>query len=222
MKAAAPQPSPPLPKAAAAPLTPVLVETPPVEELDEEKTKRRDAGMTESLAERVLRPARPKASLNTGYADLVGTARNQGGTSSPNVGASSDAASESGATSSPGRRQTFTRVVRSSVHAEPAQSLQFKLATELVRDEVEDEERESAVQRKWDPSLAGDAPIPPDDDEEPLQRKETSVGARGAAATPGEIHAIARAGVEGASEPLPHLDRIQPLLAPHDLSGVRT
>ncbi|HEY5958112.1 MAG TPA: DUF4157 domain-containing protein, partial [Polyangiaceae bacterium] len=223
MKAAAPQPSPPLPKAAAAPLAPVVAETPPIEERDEEKTQERDVGMAASVAERALRPMLPKASVNTGYTDLVGAARNRPVASSPDVGASSRSEGQlDAAPSSAHQQHTLARVVRSTVRAEPTQSLQFKLATELVRDDDEEDERESAVQRKCDPSLAGDAPVPPDDDVNRLQRKDTGEVAPRTAATPSEIHAIARAGLEGASEPLPHLDRIQPLLAPHDLSGVRT
>ena len=158
MKAAAPQPSAPLPKAAAVPLTPVLVETPPAEELDEEHKQQRDANMSESLAERVLRPARPKASAATGYADLVGPALNRGASSSPNVDAAGGAPGQAGAALSLVHQQhTTARVVRSSVYAEPTQSLQFKLATELTEKQDEEDERESAVQRKCDASLAGDA-----------------------------------------------------------------
>ena len=222
MKAAAPQPSPALPKAAAAQLTPVLVESPPVEELDEEHKQRRDAHMSESLAERVLRPARPKASAATGYADLVGPALNREASSSPNVDAASGAPSQAGdQPQATHQAHSFARVVGSSVHSEPMRSLQFSLANELTEEHrpESEEHSESGVFLKCDACLAGAAAVPEDDDERRVQRKS---GAFSNVPRPQRVHAVAEAGVENASDPLPHLDQIQPLFAPHDLSGIRT
>jgi hypothetical protein len=55
-----------------------------------------------------------------------------------------------------------------------------------------------------------------DEEQAPLQKKEASSGGGPS------VHATARRGVDSASRPLPHLDRIQRSFGDHDLSGIKT
>src|SRR5215472_10694274 len=82
----------------------------------------------------------------------------------------------------------------------------------------EEEESEEAA-HPAEPAVQTKCAACREEEEEKEQQQVQSKQAPGG--QPGAVHSAARAGVAGASQPIPHLDRIQASFGRHDVTGAR-